>query len=69
MTTGQYGGIGALIHKDGEMWLCSETIHEGFPAYNANLKPGDILIEVDGKKVSANQTSEISEALKVSQTL
>jgi len=63
MTTGQYGGIGALIHKDGDHVVISEP-YEGFPAYNANLKAGDILIEVDGKKVSGKSTSEISEALK-----
>jgi len=63
MTTGQYGGIGALIHKDGDHVVISEP-YEGFPAYNADLKAGDILIEVDGKKVSGKSTSEISEALK-----
>ncbi len=63
MTTGQYGGIGALIHKEGENVVISEP-YEGFPAHTAGLLAGDILIEVEGKKVKGKSTSEISEALK-----
>lgn len=63
MTTGQYGGIGALIHKEGEHVVISEP-YEGFPAYTAGLMAGDILLEVDGKKVEGKSTSDISEALK-----
>ncbi|MDB9774908.1 S41 family peptidase [Vicingaceae bacterium] len=63
MTTGQYGGIGALIHKEGEHVVISEP-YEGFPAYTSGLMAGDILLEVDGKKVEGKSTSDISEALK-----
>lgn len=63
MTTGQYGGIGALIHKEGENVVISEP-YEGFPAHTAGLMAGDVLIEVDGKKVKGKSTSDISEALK-----
>lgn len=63
MTTGQYGGIGALIHKEGENVVISEP-YEGFPAHTAGLLAGDVLIEVDGKKVKGKSTSDISEALK-----
>lgn len=63
MTTGQYGGIGALIHKDSGNIVISEP-YEGFPAHKAGLKAGDIILKVDGKSVKDKNTSEISEFLK-----
>jgi len=63
MTTGQYGGIGALIHKDSNNILISEP-YEGFPAYKAGLKAGDIILKVDGKVIEGKSTSEISDFLK-----
>lgn len=63
MTTGQYGGIGALIHKEGDQIFISEP-YEGFPADKAGLKAGDILLAIDGKSVEGKSTSEISEFLK-----
>tara|TARA_R110002096_G_scaffold4954_11_gene23233 strand:+ start:8197 stop:9852 length:1656 start_codon:yes stop_codon:yes gene_type:complete len=63
MTTGQYGGIGALIHKDSSYIVISEP-YEGFPAHKAGLKAGDQIIEVDGKSVEGKSTSEISDFLK-----
>ena len=63
ITTGQYGGIGALIHKDSNSIIISEP-YENFPAHQAGLKAGDIILKVDGKDVSGKSTSEISEFLK-----
>src|SRR5690606_10926747 len=63
MTTGQYGGIGALIHKDSGNVLISEP-YKGFPAYKAGLKAGDIILKVDGKSIEGKNTSEISDFLK-----
>lgn len=62
-TTGQYGGIGALIRKLGNDVVISEP-YEGFPAANGGLKPGDILLEIDGKAVTAKGISDVSEMLK-----
>lgn len=63
MTTGQYGGIGSLIHqKDGQTYI-SEP-YEGFPAYNAGLKAGDKILEIDGKSIEGKTTEEISNILK-----
>jgi carboxyl-terminal processing protease len=63
ITTGQYGGIGALIHKQGDTIVISEP-YEGKPAQNYGLKAGDIILEVDNKSVSGKSTSEVSTLLK-----
>lgn len=63
MTTGQYGGIGALIHKDSNQVIVSEP-YEGFPAFKAGLKAGDILKKIDDKVVEGKSTSDISDFLK-----
>lgn len=63
MTTGQYGGVGALIQeRDGEIMI-TET-YEGYPAQKNNLNPGDILLEIDGKSIAGKNYKEISELLK-----
>ena len=63
MTTGQYGGIGSLIQKQGEYIVISEP-YEGFPAQKNGLKAGDILLEVDGNSVKGKETRDTSIILK-----
>lgn len=63
MTTGQYGGIGALIRKSGNYSIISEP-YEGFPAHTGGLRAGDVIIEIDGKSTENKSTSDISDALK-----
>ena len=63
MTTGQYGGIGALIKKKGNTMQVSEP-YEGYPAMKAGLLAGDELIEIDGRKVGGMDTEEVSKLLK-----
>ncbi len=63
MTTGEYGGIGALISKRGDKILVAEP-YEGFPAQKAGLKAGDIFLELDGKSVSKSTVEEVSAGLK-----
>lgn len=63
MTTGQYGGIGALIHKDSNFVVISEP-YKGFPAYRAGLKAGDVIIKIDGKSIKGKNTQEVSDFLK-----
>src|SRR5579872_1066082 len=45
MTTGQYGGIGALIRQKGDYVAVAEP-YEGFPAQKADLRAGDIILEI-----------------------
>jgi len=63
MTTGEYGGIGALISKRGSNIIVAEP-YEGFPAQKVGLKAGDIFLEVDGKEVNKSTVEEVSARLK-----
>lgn len=62
-TTGQYGGIGALIRKNGDYTVISEP-YENFPAAKGGLKAGDVILEIDGKSVKSKDISGVSEMLK-----
>ena len=63
MTTGQYGGIGALIRTVDDYVIIAEP-YKGFPAYKAGLRAGDKILEVDGKSAKGKNSSEISKVLK-----
>lgn len=63
MTTGQYGGIGALIHKQGDFVVVSEP-YENFPAQKSGLLPGDKILEVDGQSAKGKSTDDVSKILK-----
>ena len=63
MTTGQYGGIGALIRRAGEYTIVSEP-YEGFPAQKAGLIAGDTLIAIDDISTKGKNISDVSEMLK-----
>jgi len=63
MTTGEYGGIGALIRQSGDYVLIAEP-YEGFPAQKAGIKAGDKILQIDGISVKGKKSDEISELLK-----
>nr|WP_320117790.1 S41 family peptidase [uncultured Marinifilum sp.] len=63
MTTGEYAGIGALISKHKGDVIIAEP-YEGFPAFKAGLKAGDVLLEINGTKVSKKNTEDVSDLLK-----
>ncbi len=63
MTTGKYGGIGALIRRHGDYIIISEP-YEGFPADEAGLLSGDIILEIDGISIKGKAVEEVSELLK-----
>jgi carboxyl-terminal processing protease len=63
MTTGQYGGIGALIRQKGDYVAISDP-YEGYPAQKADLRAGDEILEIDGKSAKGKKTDEVSKVLK-----
>ena len=63
MTTGQYGGIGALIGtRNGKNMIIMP--YEGFPAHDAGLKIGDEIVTVDGIDVKEKAYTDISKLLR-----
>lgn len=63
MTTGQYGGIGAVITKRDEYVYISEP-YEGFAAQKSGLMAGDKIVEINGKSAKDKTTEEVSKILK-----
>lgn len=63
MTTGQYGGIGALIQKQDDYVVISEP-YEGFPADKAGIIAGDKIVKIDGKSMKGKQADQVSELMK-----
>ena len=63
MTTGEYAGIGALISKHKDDVIIAEP-YEGFPAYKAGLKAGDVMLEINGTSVVNKSTDDVSNLLK-----
>jgi carboxyl-terminal processing protease len=62
-TTGQYGGIGALIGVINKKTLITHP-YRNFAAFKSGLKVGDEIVSVDGKPAKGKTTSEISAMLK-----
>ena len=62
-TTGKYGGIGAIIRRQGDYSVVAEP-YQGFAADKAGLIAGDIILEIDGKSTKGKTTDDISKVLK-----
>ena len=63
MTTGEYGGIGAVIQYDGEFTRISEPYY-GWPAQKSGIIAGDVILEVNGVDCKKKNTQQVSEMLK-----
>ena len=63
MTTGEYGGIGALIQDVNNKITVTEP-YENFAAFKAGLRAGDEIIEVNGINVAGKKTQDITNMLK-----
>jgi carboxyl-terminal processing protease len=63
MTTGEYGGVGALIgNRTGTNMILMP--YKGFPAQSAGLRIGDELLKIDSIDVREKETADISRLLK-----
>lgn len=63
MTTGEYGGIGAVVdRKNGVSTVVLP--YEGYPAYKAGLKAGDQIHKINGIDLKDKSHDEISKLLK-----
>ena len=63
MTTGRYGGIGALIRKKGDYVIIAEP-YKGSPADENGLKIGDKIVAIDGKDMRGAKVEDISKRLR-----
>lgn len=62
-TTGQYGGIGAVVGKrDGKTIV--QLPYEGMPAQKAGLLIGDEITKIDGINIEKKNSNETSKLLK-----
>ena len=63
MTTGQYGGIGALVgNRQGKTIIIMP--YEGFPAHESGLRIGDQILKIDGIALNGKNNDEVSKLLK-----
>ena len=61
--TGQYGGIGSMVGTKNNQVVITEP-YEGFPAQKADLRAGDVILEIEGKSTQNKTTTDISKMLK-----
>ncbi len=62
-TTGEYGGIGALIRTTGDYTLIADP-YKNFPADIAGLRSGDKILTINGKSIKNLEISKVSDRLK-----
>ncbi len=63
MTTGQYGGIGALIQQYGNYVVISEP-YENSPASEAGLLAGDRILKINNQSTDGKNSNDVSTILK-----
>ncbi len=64
LTTGNYGGVGALIRKSPGEGVRIIEPYEGSPAAKYGLEPGDTIIEIDGIPVYEETSEQSSGRMK-----
>ncbi|MBW8686415.1 S41 family peptidase [Chitinophaga rhizophila] len=63
MATGKYGGVGVSVNTDSERTVITD-VYEGGPMDKAGVKPGDIILSLDGKDIKGLDQEDISRLLK-----
>lgn len=63
MTRGRYGGVGLTLGQRAGRSVVLQTM-EGYSAFEQGLRPGDVLLTVDGISTEGMSTNELSSALR-----
>lgn len=64
MTTGSYGGVGALIQKMPSQGILIAEPYENSAAVKFGLEPGDTIIAIDGNSILALDATECSNRMR-----
>lgn len=62
-TTGHYGGIGAIVHQDGEYVVIKDP-YKNSPAKRAGINSGDKILKINGKNAVGIDAEDISQLMK-----
>lgn len=60
---GQYGGVGALIHQEGDKIYISEP-YKDLPADKAGLRAGDRILAVNGESTEGKNNADVSNVMR-----
>jgi carboxyl-terminal processing protease len=63
LTTGKYGGFGSLIRKSGD-YIVVTNVYRGFPADKNGIRPGDMMLSIDGTSLKGVSSEKASDMLK-----
>ena len=63
MTTGEYGGVGAMIGEVSGTVIVTDP-YEGSPSEMAGIRPGDRILRIDNRSVQGKSSEEISMLMK-----
>lgn len=64
MTTGKYGGIGAVIRQRKDSTVMIVEPYAGMPASEVGLKAGDVMLKIDDTDLKGKTSSEVSDMLR-----
>ncbi len=64
MTTGSYGGVGAMIRKDSTGAVLITEIYENSPSHKYGLNAGDLILYIDTTSVKDLKIDECSSMMK-----
>ncbi len=62
-TTGEYGGIGALVQRKNDTIVVAR-VYENYPAHLAGILPGDIILEIQDKPLKGKAIANVGKFLK-----
>lgn len=61
---GRYYGVGMVIEQGGNGQTLVQVPFVNSPAYKAGIRPGDVIVKVDGKACAGLTTSEVANLLR-----